>query len=346
MRVAAELDATVGVEARGGAPGRQAEGVDADRQAARVRVGDLDVGRDDQRRPREAHGADADVVAERGQLGLELRDHGIGMTTADRAQARRLLAEPHARVLGAAEAHAHDGRLAGEPALAELHEGVDEEALDAARAVGGEQHPVVAAEEAALVHGGDVDPVGAGLERVRDLGRVGADVVVVIRAGERVHAVRAQRDGGRGVGGGPAQRPLEGDEATVDDRLVARADVVARQPRVGAHRPTLGGGDVPVLEHLVEDEAGEALLLAVAGQADAFAVVGRDVDGRAGHQLAGRVLDQLGGDLRHVVEELSPLTLPSPLRGEGKARASACLSARPCGACTRWSRRGPARRPR
>jgi hypothetical protein len=71
--------------------------------------------------------------------------------------------------------------------------------MAASHAVGGKQHAVVAAEEAALVHGGDVDPVGVGLEGVGDLGRVGADVVVVIPARQRMHAVGAKRDRSRGV---------------------------------------------------------------------------------------------------------------------------------------------------
>src|SRR6185436_11949981 len=69
--VAAKLDAAVGVQARGGAARGQAELVDADRQAARVGEGNLDVGGDYQRGPGEPHRADADVVAERRQLFLE-----------------------------------------------------------------------------------------------------------------------------------------------------------------------------------------------------------------------------------------------------------------------------------
>ena len=46
-------------------------------------------------------------------------DLRIGVARADYAQAGGLLAEHHADVLGAAEADADDGRLAGETALAE-----------------------------------------------------------------------------------------------------------------------------------------------------------------------------------------------------------------------------------
>ncbi len=254
------------------------------------------MGGDHHRGAREAHGAEPDVIAERRQLILEGSGRRIGVAAAHRAQAGRLLAEPHAGVLGAADAHAHDGGLAGEAALARFDEGVDEEALDPRDAVAGKEHAPVRAEEAALVHGGHVQPVPAGLHGIRHLGRVIAHVVVVVFASQRVHAIRTQGDGGGGIGGGAPEGALERHEASFHQGLVAQLDVVARQPRVGAHRPTLGRGDVPVLEHLVEDEAGEALLLPVARQTNAFAVVGRDVDGRAGHELAGRVLDQLGGD--------------------------------------------------
>ena len=63
-----------------------------------------------------------------------------------------------------------------------------------ADAVAREQHAVVAAEEPALVHGGDVDPVRVRLDREGDLGRVQADVVVAVLPRERVHAVGPQRE--------------------------------------------------------------------------------------------------------------------------------------------------------
>src|SRR5207245_1691989 len=88
--------------------------------------------------------------------------------------------QAHARVLRAAEAEPDDRRLAREAALAELHQRVDEEPLDAGDPVRREEHAVVGAEEPALVDRGDVDPVSPRLERVRDLGRVDADVVVVV----------------------------------------------------------------------------------------------------------------------------------------------------------------------
>src|SRR6185436_14881550 len=69
-----------------------------------------------------------------------------------------------------------------------------------------------------------------------------------------------------------------------------------RQARVGAHRPAVAGRDVPVGEHLGEHEAREPVRLAIAGAHDPLAVIRRDVDGRARHELARGVLDELGGD--------------------------------------------------
>ncbi len=107
---------------------------------------------------------------------------GSGFAGPHSAQARRLLAEHHADVLGAAETDADDRRLAGETALAEGDAGVEEEALDALDTVGGEQHAVVGAEQPALVHGGEIDPGGVRMERVFDLWCADAAVVVVVRA--------------------------------------------------------------------------------------------------------------------------------------------------------------------
>src|SRR5262249_26216944 len=168
--------------------------------------------------------------------------------------------------------------------------------LDAPDPVGREEHPVVAAEEPALVDGGDVDPVATGLEGVGDLGRVNADVVVVVDARQRMHAVGPERNRRGRVGGRAAERALERDEAPLDERVVARANVVARQAGVGAHRTALLRRDVPVAIHLGQHEAGDTVLLAVAGSADALAIVGGDIDGGARHQLARRVLDELDRD--------------------------------------------------
>jgi len=54
-------------------------------------------------------------------------------------------------VLRSADAEAHDRRLTRQAPPAELDERVHEEALDAGDAVGREEHPVVGAEQAALV---------------------------------------------------------------------------------------------------------------------------------------------------------------------------------------------------
>ncbi len=131
-------------DARAGAPRGQAEHVHAHGHAAGVAIADLDVAIDHHGAAHESHGAHADVVAELLELHLDGGDARVGIAVADHAQARRLLAQHHADVLGAAEPDADDGRLAGEPALAELDQRVEVEPLDAVEAVGREQHAVIA----------------------------------------------------------------------------------------------------------------------------------------------------------------------------------------------------------
>src|SRR3989454_375669 len=304
--VGPKLDPPVGVDPRRRPPRRETEAVHPNGQPAGVRVGDLDVRGHDQRRAGEPHRADADVVAERRELLLEGRDRRVGVPAADDPQAGRFLAQTHARVLRAAEAEPDDRRLAREAALAELHQRVDEEPLDAGDPVRREEHAVVGAEEPALVDRGDVDPVRPRLERVRDLGRVDADVVVVIPPCDRVDPIGPEGDRGGRVRRGSAECPLEGDEPSLDHGLVARPHVVARQARVGAHRSSLGGCDVPVPLHLGEDEARDPVPLALTRLSNAVAVIGRNVDRRARHELARCILDELRRDgPRHA----GPLTL-------------------------------------
>src|SRR5881628_1228044 len=294
--VGPKLDPPVGVDPRRRPPRRETEAVHPNGQPAGVRVGDLDVRGHDQRRAGEPHRADADVVAERRELLLEGRDRRVGVPAADDPQAGRFLAQAHARVLRAAEAEPDDRRLAREAALAELHQRVDEEPLDAGDPVRREEHAVVGAEEPALVDRGDVDPVRPRLERVRDLGRVDADVVVVVPPCDRVDPIGPEGDRGGRVRRGSAECPLEGDEPSLDHGLVARPHVVARQARVGAHRSSRGGCDVPVPLHLGEDEARDPVPLALTRLSNAVAVIGRNVDRRARHELARCILDELRRD--------------------------------------------------
>src|SRR5690606_1785131 len=187
------------------------------------------------RRADEAHRTHADAVAEVLQLLFEHRDLRVGIGVADCAQTRRLFAQHHGRVLAAAEAYADDRRLAREAAPAELHHHVEKKLLDAVDAVAWEEHAVIRPEQAALVHRGDVDPVGVRLERVLDLRRVDADIVVVVLARERADPVRAERHVACRAGRGAAERTLEPDEAAVEPRLVSDLYVVAWHAGVGAH---------------------------------------------------------------------------------------------------------------
>src|SRR5438128_2334204 len=218
-----KLDPPVGVDPRRRPPRRETEAVHPNGQPAGVRVGDLDVRGHDQRRAGEPHRANADVVAERRELLLEGRDRRVGVPAADDPQAGRFLAQAHARVLRAAEAEPDDRRLAREAALAELHQRVDEEPLDAGDPVRREEHAVVGAEEPALVDRGDVDPVRPRLERVRDLGRVDADVVVVIPPCDRVDPIGPEGiEAGASAGARRSARPGAANPPSITASLPAR----------------------------------------------------------------------------------------------------------------------------
>ena len=169
---------------------------------------------------------------------------------------------------------------------------VEVEALDAAEPVARKQHPIIGAEQTALVHGGQVDPVGVGVERVFDLRRIDADIVVVVGAPERMHAVGAQRHLVGGRGGRAPQRGLEPDRPALDPRLVADLDVPARHAGVAAHGAAILLGCLVVLEHGLDDEGGEIAFLGVGAAPQPGEVVVRDLDRGLGHQLGGGALDR------------------------------------------------------
>ena len=145
-----------------------AQFADADGQAAGVGVGDFAVDVEHGRVAFEAHDADHRAVAEFEQFEFEFGDERIGVAVADEAEARCFFTECDALIFRAADADADDDGRAGEAAVAEGDERVDEEPFDAGDAVAGEEHAVVAAEEAAFVNGGQVDPVALGFEAVVD----------------------------------------------------------------------------------------------------------------------------------------------------------------------------------
>src|SRR5690606_39351976 len=162
-------------------------------------------------------------------------------------------------------------------------------------------------EQAALVHGGNVDPVDIRFEAPLDLGRVDADVVVVVGAPQRVDAVGAKRHFAGRARGGCAQAALEGHEAALDRRLVADLDVVARQTGIGAHGPAVAGGRLPVVEHGLEHERGQLVRFGTRGGTDAVAVVLGNVDGRATHDLERGLVE-----LAHRYHDCT-ITLNSPV---------------------------------
>src|SRR5215216_3592687 len=127
---------------------------------------------DHHRRSHEAHGSHTDRISDVLQLVLERGDLRIGIARADNAQARGLLAEDHAGIFRTSKANADDSRLTGEPSFAEPDQGVEVKALDTLDSVAWKQHAVVGPEQSALVHGGEVDPGGFGMEGIFDLRRV------------------------------------------------------------------------------------------------------------------------------------------------------------------------------
>src|SRR5689334_6003364 len=104
------------------------------------------------------------------------------MAVANDAEAGCFFAECDALIFRAADADADNHGRAREAAMTERHERVDEEPLEARDSVAGEEHPVVAAEEAAFVNGRHVDPVALRLEAVVNAGGHHADVVARVAA--------------------------------------------------------------------------------------------------------------------------------------------------------------------
>jgi hypothetical protein len=94
------------------------------------------------------------------------------------------------------------------------------------------------------------------MKRVFDLRRADADVVVVVGAPERMHAVGAQRHVGGGARGGAPQRRLQRHRPALDARLVADLDVPTRQAGVAAHGAAVLLGGVVILQHRLDDEGG------------------------------------------------------------------------------------------
>ena len=157
------------------------------------------------------------------------------------------------------------------------------EPLDAVRAVPGEQHPVVRAEQPALMDGGQLHPVRVRLKAVFDLGRADAHIVAVVGPPERMDPVGAQGHGRGGAGRRLADRALQTDEAPLDPRLVAGLDVEAGHAGVGAHRPAVGLGGLPIPDHGLEHEPRQLVALLPQHRPDPLAVVLRDLDRRGRH---------------------------------------------------------------
>ena len=259
-------------------------------------VGDFAVDVEHRRVALEAHDADHGAVAQFEQFQFEFGDERIGVAVADETQAGGFFAERDALVFRAADADADDDGRAGQAAVAEGDERVDEEPLEAGDAVAGEEHAVVAAEEAAFVDGGEVDPVAFGLEAVVDARRHDADVVAGVAAGERMNAVGAKRHVFGGAGGGGAQGAFEGDEAAFELHVVAGLHVEAGQAGVAAHGALLADGDIGVIDDGEQGPLGVGVGFALGGFDERVLGIERHGDGRAAVEFVGNFFEFFVGD--------------------------------------------------
>ena len=128
------------------------------------------------------HGSHANIIAQLLEFQFEFGNFWIGISVAHYPQASCLLAQHHGDVFGPAQANAHYGGLAREAAFAKRNQGVQQETFDAVYAISGKQHAVVGAEQAALVHRGDIHPVGVRFKAPLDFRSVDAYIVIEVGA--------------------------------------------------------------------------------------------------------------------------------------------------------------------
>ena len=121
------------------------------------------------------------------------------------------------------------------------------------------------------------------MERIFDFRRADPDIVVVIGAPERMHAVGAQRHLRGGFGGRPAQCRLERNRAAFDAGLVADLDVPARHAGIAAHRAPVVFGGLVILQHRLEHERRQFAGFRIGTPTDALEVIVGNFNGRFGH---------------------------------------------------------------
>ena len=85
---------------------------------------------------------------------------------------------------------------------------------------------------------------------------------------------------------------VEADRPALVSRLVTDLDVITRQTGIGAHRPPIGAGRVPVVQHRVQHEFRQTLFL-FDHEFDPRPVIRRDVDRGAAHDVIGGRLNGL-----------------------------------------------------
>src|SRR5712691_1991130 len=129
--------------------------------------------------------------------------------------------------------------------------------------------------------------------------------------------------------------PVRHEPLAVRELGEPRSHVVARQAGVGAHGPPIGGRNVPVPLHLGEHEARDPVPLVLACLPHAIAVICRDVDGGARHQLARGISTSFSGMGRDTCDPpalayyIAVVLAPSALAWSGASPQAQDAAARP-----------------
>ncbi len=162
------------------------------------------------------------------------------------------------------------------------------------------------------MHGGQVDPFALRLrlESVFDFRRPDPDIVVMVRAPERVDPVRAQRHAVGRVRRGAAERRFERYRPVLDQGRVRELHVPARAAGIAAHGAAVLLGGLVVLQHGLQDEGGKIAVLDRRGGLEPLQIILRNLNGGLVHQGLGGGLDEVDGD--HS-SEFSMRALDTPL---------------------------------
>src|SRR6266850_272543 len=282
-----------GPQGGAGAARRVALHVDRDRVHGDVRRGGFDVHGKGGGVAAEALRPDAEHVDRLRELLLELRAFGVGAARAERPR-RGHFGEMDAKVRGAADAHADDGRRAG--LAAGLEHAVDDKGFHRVDALGRHRHaqPGIVLRARALRNHLDGERVV--LREVDVDHRYAAPAVVaLVHARERMDHRGAQRILERGALAAAADRFLQ--RQAVDLDAAADPDVVDRDTGVLAEQVVRVLGDRDVADHRAEHALRTGIGLAARQPLEALLDVRRQLFQRPDVELLRGLLDQCELDL-------------------------------------------------